>query len=83
MFGTGIVLGLEGYSYHRYYKWLILHKMERAFRPGDPVLEIAGATTSRAEARHRQVDDRDSEYQLEVALRPEQAWLDAIVTGAE
>jgi hypothetical protein len=57
--------------------------MERAFRPGDPVLEIAGATTSRAEARHRQVDERDSEYQLEVALRPEQARLDAIATGAE
>jgi predicted ATP-dependent serine protease len=49
----------------------------------ETLLEIAGATTSRAEARHRQVDDRDSEYQLELTLRPEQARLDAIVAGAE
>jgi hypothetical protein len=88
MFGTGIVLGLAGYSYHRYYKWLILHKMERAFRPGDPALEIAGPTASGpvipgAEAQHEHVDERDSEHQLEGPLGPEQARLDAIVTGAE
>jgi hypothetical protein len=57
--------------------------MERAFRPGDPALEIAGSTTSGAEAWHGQVDHQDSEHQLESALRPEQARLDAIVTGAE
>jgi hypothetical protein len=88
MLGTGVVLGLAGYSYHRYYKWLILHKMERAFRPGDPALEIAGpatssSTTTSAEARHEHVDEYDNEHQLEGTLRPEQARLDAIVTGAE
>ena len=35
------VLGLAGYGYHRYYKYLILQKMERAFDPGDPMLELA------------------------------------------
>jgi hypothetical protein len=61
MFGTGVVLGLAGYSYHRYYKWLILHKMERAFQPGDPALELAGPNTGSmdAEARHEHVDEQD------------------------
>src|SRR4051812_17522258 len=54
MLGTGVVLGLAGYTYHKYYKWLILHKMERAFRPGDPALEVAGTSKStEAESRHK------------------------------
>ena len=32
---------MAGYGYHRYYKYLILKKMKRAFDPGDPVLEMA------------------------------------------
>lgn len=32
---------LAGYGYHKYYKYLVLQKMERAFEPGDPVLELA------------------------------------------
>lgn len=36
-----MVLGLAGYGYHRYYKYLVLQKMERAFEPGDPMLELA------------------------------------------
>lgn len=36
-----MVLGLAGYGYHRYYKYLVLQKMERAFDPGDPMLELA------------------------------------------
>ena len=83
MFGTGIVLGLAGYSYHRYYKWLILHKMERAFQPGDPALELAGRTGSMdAEGQPEHVDKQDHEHRLELK-GPEQARLDAIVAGAE
>ena len=84
MFGTGIVLGLAGYSYHRYYKWLILHKMERAFQPGDPALELAGPSSEciDAEARHEHVDEQDHEHRLELK-GPEQARLDAIVAGVE
>jgi hypothetical protein len=37
--GTGF--GLGGYMYHKFYKWLVLHKIEKAFKPGDPVLELA------------------------------------------
>lgn len=31
-----------GWSYHKYYKFLILDKMDNAFNPGDPALEVAG-----------------------------------------
>jgi hypothetical protein len=39
--GSGFALG--GYMYHKFYKWLVLHKMENAFKPGDPVLELAAS----------------------------------------
>jgi hypothetical protein len=32
---------LAGYGYHRYYKYLVLQKIECAFKPGDPVLDLA------------------------------------------
>ena len=31
-----------GYSYHKYYKYLVLEKIDNAFKPGDPALEVAG-----------------------------------------
>ena len=34
---------MAGYGYHRYYKYLILKKMKKAFDPGDPVLELAAS----------------------------------------
>lgn len=37
------ILGLVGFSYTRYYKYMVLEKMENAFSPGDPVLELAAA----------------------------------------
>jgi hypothetical protein len=33
-------LGIAGYSYHKYYKWLTLRKIENAFKPGDPALDL-------------------------------------------
>ncbi|KAJ5137295.1 hypothetical protein N7526_003528 [Penicillium atrosanguineum] len=36
------ILGAAGYGYHQYYKYLILDKMDNAFNPGDPALEVAG-----------------------------------------
>ena len=38
-----LILGLVGYSYTRWYKYRVLQKMENAFTPGDPVLELAAA----------------------------------------
>lgn len=31
--GAGFAFG--GFMYHKFYKWLVLHKMEGAFKPGD------------------------------------------------
>lgn len=41
-FASITILGLVGYGYTRYYKYLVLQKIEGAFKPGDPALEIAG-----------------------------------------
>jgi hypothetical protein len=36
-----LILGLVGYSYTLYYKYMVLAKIENAFKPGDPVLDLA------------------------------------------
>jgi hypothetical protein len=36
-----LILGLVGYSYTLYYKYMVLSKIENAFKPGDPVLDLA------------------------------------------
>lgn len=67
---------MAGYGYHRYYKRLVLKKMENAFKPGDPVLELAalkdGATTNILE-----------EYDKYWVHRLEQQKIDAILNGTE
>ncbi|KAI4227682.1 MAG: hypothetical protein L6R36_002234 [Xanthoria steineri] len=69
------VLGLAGYGYHRYYKYLVLQKMENAFKPGDPVLELAalgGAPTT--------IVDNDDEHWIRLK---EQQKIDGIVDGSD
>lgn len=68
------VLGLVGYSYTRYYKHLVLEKMENAFKPGDPVLQLA-------DKRSRPTLDDDSSDRSHWIDRAEQARLDDIVSG--
>ena len=69
-----MVLGLAGYGYHRYYKHLVLQKMERAFDPGDPVLDLAnqGKLTP---------DDQSTDDEKHWIRRVEQDKIDAIVSG--
>ncbi|KAL8773049.1 MAG: hypothetical protein Q9209_002069 [Squamulea sp. 1 TL-2023] len=70
------VLGLAGYGYHRYYKYLVLRKMKNAFEPGDPVLELAamggGPPTT--------VLDNDDEHWIRLK---EQQKIDRIVDGTD
>lgn len=78
------VLGLVGYSYTRYYKYLVLEKMENAFRPGDPVLDLA---TSGKEVPSSALGDvpnvnNEEDYNRWIP-RVEQAKIDAIVAGSE
>ncbi|KAI4284482.1 MAG: hypothetical protein L6R38_001364 [Xanthoria sp. 2 TBL-2021] len=69
------VLGLAGYGYHRYYKYLVLQKMENAFKPGDPVLELAalGGTPTT-------IVDNDDEHWIRLK---EQQKIDGIVDGSD
>ncbi|KAI5298165.1 hypothetical protein KEM55_003734 [Ascosphaera atra] len=41
-FASIAVLGLAGYGYHKYYKHIVLKKLDNAFNPGDPVLDLIG-----------------------------------------
>ncbi|KAF2151043.1 hypothetical protein K461DRAFT_279818 [Myriangium duriaei CBS 260.36] len=71
------VLGIVGYSYTRYYKHLVLQKMENAFEPGDPVLALADKPTGGRAAREHD-DGSDRSHWID---REEQALLDDIVSG--
>lgn len=72
--GTGF--GLGGYLYHRFYKWMVIHKMEIAFKPGDPVLDLA-ATTKQIPKKYAADDD---EHWIH---RVEQEKIDRIVNGED
>ncbi len=75
-FASIAVLGLAGYSYHRYYKRLVLKKIENAFRPGDPVLELAALGRS-ATGTSAHIEEQNW------ILCPEQDRIDAIVNGTD
>jgi hypothetical protein len=81
-FASIAVLGLAGYSYHRYYKRLVLKKIENAFKPGDPVLELAalGKSASGTSTHILAGDDGNEQNWI---LRPEQDKIDAIVNGTD
>ncbi|KAL4873466.1 hypothetical protein BDV12DRAFT_182277 [Aspergillus spectabilis] len=65
------VLGIAGFSYHKYYKYLILQKMENAFAPGDPALEVAGVEIGKHLYHH------DEHW----FIRDEQPRIDKIISG--
>lgn len=70
------VLGMVGYGYTRYYKRMVLQKMEHAFEPGDPVLELA--EKGRLDATKHADQDNDHSHWIE---REQQTLLDDIVAG--
>ena len=70
-----LVISLAGYSYYRYYKYLTLKKMEDAFKPGDPVLELAAMTHNKETAN---LDEGDEKHWIR---RHEQEKIDSIING--
>ncbi len=70
---------LAGYGYHRYYKYLVLQKMENAFKPGDPVLELAALGGEKPKSIVEN-DDGDDEHWIRLK---EQQKIDAIVNGSD
>ena len=71
------VLGLVGYGYHRYYKYLVLQKMENAFKPGDPMLELAAQPANRTPTTILVEDE------THWIRRTEQAKIDRILNGTD
>ena len=65
---------LAGYGYHRYYKYLVLRNMKKAFDPGDPVLELAALDSQRPD----NVMEEDDRHWIR---RYEQDKIDAIING--
>ncbi|KAL9091055.1 MAG: hypothetical protein Q9165_004982 [Trypethelium subeluteriae] len=72
-FASITILGAVGYSYTRYYKWNVLRKMENAFTPGDPVLDLA--------ARGKEMDKVNLPDETHWVTRDDQDKIDAIVNG--
>jgi hypothetical protein len=73
------VLGLAGYGYHRYYKNLVLRKINNAFAPGDPVLDLAASSASMGLGKARASKEEAAENWIE---RPEQDKIDKILDGS-
>lgn len=74
--GGGFAFG--GFAYHKFYKWLVLHKMEGSFEPGDPVLELAAIGKQVPSSGPNGKPPGDSEHWI---VRDEQVIIDNIVNG--
>ena len=72
------VLGMAGYGYHKYYKHLVLSKMENAFKPGDPMLDLAAL--GRPNSNTVFDEDSDEEHWIR---KSEQSKIDKIVDGTD
>jgi len=80
-FASLAVLGGAGYGYHLYYKSLVLRKMEVAFDPGDPVLDLAAPTPSAKNTTHEDSDVERDNAAVAWFEQPEQQTIDAIMSG--
>ncbi|KAI1276239.1 hypothetical protein F5Y07DRAFT_137884 [Xylaria sp. FL0933] len=69
----GVGFGIAGYGYHKFYKHLQLKKIENAFEPGDPVLELAAFGK----------DIPSPPMPQHWVQREEQGKIDAIIDGSE
>ncbi|KAI9150139.1 hypothetical protein HJFPF1_09894 [Paramyrothecium foliicola] len=77
-FGSVFMLGLIGFAYEQCYKWLILHKMEKAFAVGYSSPEMA------ALLRHVSPGPDNEEIGEESWIsRSEQPLIDGIVDGSQ
>ena len=80
-FSSIAILGLAGYSYHLYYKRMVLRKMETAFTPGDPMLDLAAPPpVNKVKVLGEEAETIDLESDNWI-LRPEQGKMDEIILG--
>ncbi|KAK5733398.1 hypothetical protein LTR17_009770 [Elasticomyces elasticus] len=75
------ILGAVGYGYTVYYKRMVLSKIEHAFEPGDPVLDLAAVAKQQSTPTgDRELVD-DEGHRQHWVLREEQGVIDNIVSG--
>ncbi|KAL4887258.1 hypothetical protein BJY04DRAFT_175480 [Aspergillus karnatakaensis] len=72
-----LMLGIGGYSYHVFYKRLVLRKIDNAFSPGFSSLELA-ALAQHGYTLEQGIDEDERKFKI---VRPEQNLIDAIVSG--
>ncbi|KOS17724.1 hypothetical protein ESCO_002754 [Escovopsis weberi] len=65
-----------GYLYHKSYKMLVIKKMQHAFEPGDPVLDLAAMGKDVPHSHHLDPDEH-------WVQRPEQKHVNRIIAGDE
>lgn len=80
--GAGFAFG--GFCYHKFYKWMVLQKMENAFEPGDPVLVLAAMAKQVPNkdilpGQEKEESDADNHW----IRRDEQDKIDSIVSGTD
>ncbi|EXF82487.1 hypothetical protein CFIO01_05210 [Colletotrichum fioriniae PJ7] len=81
-FGSIAVLGLAGYSYHAYYKDLVLRKMDNAFGVGFSTPELTALGRHVAPHKLHTIDDFTGlEGENEWIPRAEQEHIDGIIDG--
>ncbi|TQN69324.1 hypothetical protein CSHISOI_06178 [Colletotrichum shisoi] len=82
-FGSVAVLGLAGYSYHAYYKDLVLRKMDNAFGVGFSTPELTAMGRHVAPHKLQSADDLTGfEGENEWIPRKEQELIDGIIDGS-
>ncbi|KAL3468986.1 hypothetical protein BJX99DRAFT_242301 [Aspergillus californicus] len=74
-----LMLGGAGYSYHVFYKRLVLRKIDNAFSPGFSSLELA-ALAQHGYSLEQGIDTDDDQQKFKI-VRPEQSLIDGIVGG--
>ncbi|KAL2842280.1 hypothetical protein BJX68DRAFT_244866 [Aspergillus pseudodeflectus] len=76
-----LMVGVGGYSYHVFYKSLVLRKIDNAFSPGFSSLELAAlAQHGYTYSPDQGIDSIDDEKKFRIT-RPEQGLIDGIVSG--
>ncbi|KAK5727047.1 hypothetical protein LTR15_002939 [Elasticomyces elasticus] len=75
------ILGAVGYGYTVYYKRMVLSKIEHAFEPGDPVLDLAAVAKQQSTPTGDKELVDDEGHRQHWVLREEQGVIDNIVSG--
>lgn len=83
--GSGFAFG--GFCYHKFYKWLVLRKMNNAFEPGDPVLVLAAIgkqiPVKKGKGGVDESEMVEEDYESHWIRRDEQDKIDRIVDGSD